>query len=61
MLQEILFYHAAVRAVLYMHCLRHQCKQCIPYQGLGNVGWVLELLLLLGEEKQCDVLRSIQI
>ena len=30
------------------------------YQGLDSVGWVLELLLLLGAEKQYGVLRSIQ-
>ena len=61
MLWETLFHHAPVRAVLCMHHLRHRCKQCTSYQGWGNVEWVPELLLLLSEEKQCGVLRSIQI
>ena len=57
----ISFYCAPVRAVLCMRHLRHWCKQCTSYQGWGTIGWVPELLLLLGEENQCGVLRSIQI
>ena len=60
MLWETLFHHALVRALLPMHHLRHLFKQCTSYQGWGNVIWVPELLLLLGEEKQCGVLGSIQ-